>query len=147
MDMGLLVTALKKEEGFKPYLYDDATGRPITKGSKVIGNPTIAFGWSVSTAPCPEDLGEYILEYFAKDAWDDLTKALPWVLTLPEPCQRALTDMTYNLGIKSLTHFYTFLNYLQQKKFSEAADDLKTTLWAKQVGPRATRIEELIRNA
>jgi lysozyme len=147
MNRDQLLKDLAKDEGFKPYLYDDFNGRPITKGSKVIGNPTIAFGWSVSTEPCTEELGNYILGYFADDSWNDLVKALPWVLDLPESVQRALANMSYNLGVKSLTHFYTFLNYLQQKKFSEAADDLKTTLWAKQVGPRATRIEELIRHA
>lgn len=36
-----LTTQIKADEGLRLAVYDDATGKPIVAGSRVIGNPTI----------------------------------------------------------------------------------------------------------
>lgn len=144
MDIDQLITDLKKDESFRPYLYDDATGEPIVKGSHVVGNPTVAYGWCPSTNLCSEELGEIILRYQALDKWNQLLKDQPWLREAPENIQRALADMAFNLGVHGLDGFKTFLGLIKAGKYQEAYEDLKGTLWAKQVKSRAVRIEGLI---
>lgn len=50
--------------------------------------------------------------------------------------QEVMTDMTYNLG--SLSSFNTFVSLINQRKWSEAAQDGRGTLWCRQVGNRCT---------
>lgn len=142
-----LISNLKQEEGFKPFVYDDANGKLIAAGYKVIGNPTIGYGWCLSTEPVLEDLAEYILGYFVDETWKSLISAAPWIETVPEDVQTALADMAYNLGVNGLLKFTTFLEMIKHGNYSGAADDLQTSRWAKQVKTRAARIEGLIRNA
>lgn len=44
MNLQMLISTLESDESFVPYVYDDATGEPITKGSVVQGFPTIGYG-------------------------------------------------------------------------------------------------------
>mmetsp|Transcript_31399 Transcript_31399/g.50988 ORF Transcript_31399/g.50988 Transcript_31399/m.50988 type:complete len:109 (-) Transcript_31399:284-610(-) len=50
-----------------------------------------------------------------------------------------LVDMTYNLGQAGVASFTTFKSYIENGQYSEAASDLKSTLWCSQVGNRCTR--------
>jgi lysozyme len=145
MDKTALMSALTQEEGFKPFLYDDATGKSLTQGSIIKGWPTIACGWNVAARPCTEELGQIILGYFVDQTWAELSKAIPWVLTLPDPVQRALADMAYNEGVNGLLKFNTFLAFIQKGEYDAAATDLGATLWFSQVKSRGPRIQALIR--
>lgn len=146
MDRPQLLADLMQGEGFRPNLYDDASGAPLTKGSVIHGWPTIGYGWNVASRPCPQDLAQYILGYFADDTWNTLILAASWISSQPEPVQRALCEMAFNEGVTGLLKFNTFLALVQQGNYAEAADDLETTLWAKQVGVRAARIQALIKH-
>lgn len=145
MNRAQLLADLMRDEGFRSVVYDDATGKPLSKGDTIIGQPTIACGWNVAQRPCTQDLAQYILGYFADISWADLCKARPWILNLPEPCQRALANMADNLGVSGLLKFDTFLDLMQHGNYVAAAEDLAGTLWAKQVGARAFRLQVLIR--
>jgi GH24 family phage-related lysozyme (muramidase) len=52
--------------------------------------------------------------------------------------QAVLTDFTYNVGEGTAATFTTFKSYLQAGNYQAAANDLKTSLWCKQVGTRCT---------
>lgn len=141
-----LFSDLLKDEGFKPFLYDDANGHIIGPGSQVVGNPTIGIGWNCSAEPLSMDRAEIILGWFVDDVINALYPAISWISSCPEAIQRVLVDMAYNLGVNGLLKFNTFLGLIRSGKYTEAADDLKTTLWYHQVGDRAKRIESTIRN-
>jgi lysozyme len=83
-----------------------------------------------------------------------LDKYLPWWNTLDEARQLALANLAFNLGVgpsaeqplgKLLT-FHDTLKALQNKEYDVVANHLSVTLWAKQVGERATRIIAAMRN-
>ena len=144
MNLDQLVIDLEKDESFRPYLYDDANGHALVKGSQIIGNPTVGIGWCPSTRLCEHELGVMICKYQAQDTWDELLKSFPWIANLPESIQRAMTNMAFNLGIVEFEKFNTFISLIKAGKYQEASEDLKGTLWAKQVKSRATRLEGLI---
>jgi lysozyme len=145
MNSELLLADLTDQEGFRAVLYDDATGKKITKGSLVQGNPTVAIGWNVAGRPCPRDLANIITQYFITQTWGEVTHALPWAANLPEPQSRALCNLAYNMGVPTLLTFKTFLSLMQLGHYSQAADDLAGTLWFKQVGSRGPKIQALIK--
>ena len=63
------------------------------------------------------------------------------------PCMAAvLTDMTYNLGDAGMASFTTFVQYIKHKEWSQAATDIKHTLWCTQVGTRCTRDAGIIQD-
>lgn len=144
MNIALLLEALKIDEGWRPHLYDDATAKDIVPGSHVIGHPTAGYGFALDVSPLTLDEGEYILRGRAAQKYSELLARAPWVADMPEPVQRALGNLVYNLGVSGLLTFSVFLELLQQRKFAEAAEDLFMTKYAKQVGGRATRIAALI---
>lgn len=147
MDLDKLISDLKRDEGIKPLLYDDHNGKPLKTGSVIVGNPTIGIGWNVASTPLTTDQYVTILGWQVADKIADLKDAFPWFNTLPEPIQRAMTNMCFNMGLATLENFTTFLSLIQAGKWNEAADDLETTKWHQQVGERAERIEALIRSA
>jgi GH24 family phage-related lysozyme (muramidase) len=148
MNKAALMASLTAEEGFRSLVYDDATGKDLKPGMLVQGNPTVAVGWNVSGRPCTYELGQIILGYHADQTWADVKKVLPWVESQPDPVQRALCDMAFNMrGAAQLRTFGTFLALIQSGKYEEAAKDLETTLWWKQVGTRGPRVQALIRQA
>lgn len=147
MNIDLLVSALVPEEGYRGLLYDDKTGKDLYKGCLIQGNPTIGIGWNTAGKPISLERAKIIAGWLVLDTWNELTTTLPWVYDLPEDVQIAICDMAYNLGVPGLLKFTTFLSMIKTGNFAVASDDLKSTLWAKQVGARADKIESLIRNA
>lgn len=57
-----------------------------------------------------------------------------------------LTDMTYNLGEAGISTFNTFIGYIKEHNWSAAAQDVRGTLWCRQVGNRCTRDSGIIAN-
>lgn len=147
MNLDQLIIDLERDESFRPYLYDDHNGKPLHKGDVIIGNPTVGIGWCPSTRLCEHELAVLICKFQAQDTYNELIKSSPWIQDLPEVVQRSVTNMAFNLGVPGFEKFNTFIGLLRNKQYPQAADDLKGTLWAKQVKSRATRIEDLIRNA
>ena len=47
-DVSAMVEQLIPEESERYFVYDDATGKTILKGSTVVGNPTIGIGRNLS---------------------------------------------------------------------------------------------------
>jgi len=146
MNLVALVADLQRDEGWSGYLYDDATGQKIGPGSSVKGHPTVGYGFALDVSPLTMSEAEPILSGRAQAAWDYLLAAIPWAANLSEPRQRALANMAYQLGTSGLLEFKEFLALLEKGQYEVAAKDLATTLWFKQSGDRAPRIQALIRN-
>lgn len=143
MDIDRLTAILVEEEGWRSDIYDDATGRSLSKGSVVQGVPTVGAGL---TGPFTRDELMPITRSRALAAWGTLQKAIPWASHLTDARQVAVTDLAYNLGVTKLLMFHTFLSMMQAGQYDLAAEDLEQTAWARQVGKnRVARICALIR--
>lgn len=140
-----VIPNIESEEGLRLYVYDDANGQPIVAGYTVIGNPTIGYGRLLTSAHgiTQAEAATLLLHDVAGGAGD--VSQLPVFAHLNVARQAALLDMDFNMGFDTLEQFTTFLALLASGRYDAAADDLKTTMWARQVGPRAIRIEQIIR--
>lgn len=143
-DLTPLIANLRSEEGVRAVAYDDASGQPITKGSTLAGWPTVGVGHNL-TVPLSDRAINTILD-------DDLQPALaaaqayPWFAGLNAPRQLAIVDMIFNMGAETFAQFGQFHAFLDAGNFGAAGDDLASTAWAREVGPRAKRIELIIRS-
>lgn len=145
MDRDLLLKDLEADEGFRPLLYDDFSGKQWVLGDVIKGRPTIGIGWNVSATPLSLERARIILGWMVDDKLGLIYAALPWLSGLSEPRQRAVANLAYNLGVTGLLKFDTFLSLLKSGQYDAAADDLESTVWWKQVGKRGPKIQALIR--
>ena len=135
MDILKLVDELSVDEGRKPRIYVDTVGK-ITGG----------VGRNLSDRPFFEDEIDLMLKNDIKLVEADLDANLPWWRTMSDARQRALSNLCFNMGITTLLQFKNSLALLKAGKWDEAAAAFMCSKWAKQVGNRAIRVTNQIRN-
>jgi lysozyme len=126
---------LIRDEGDKDKPYKDSEGH-WTIG---VGHNLDASGlcWEARLAQLRHDI---------ECAQQDLDIHLGWWHHQPEPVQRVLVNMCFNLGIGGLLKFHETLALIHDARYNEAADRLLTLPYAKQVGQRAWRLALLLRS-
>lgn len=139
-----LVEDLVSFESFKSHLYDDATGKfPIKSW---VGNLTIGYGWNVEGVGINSDLGLVILKYQVEQCAKELPVWFYWFDAMTPDRKRALTNLSFNLGIGRLLGFKDALRAMEHRTYEIAAKEFLDSLWAKQVGPERSKfIADLIR--
>jgi lysozyme len=148
----LLRPELTGDEGKRLFVYDDATGKPIVKGTTVIGNPTIAVGRNLAARGISDAESEYLLANDLAALEADLAPLLPWLQALSPARQCAIYSLYFNTSLGNPRRFVTagwphFLAQMQAGQFEAAAANLETSQpWASQVGTRATRLANFVRN-
>lgn len=135
-----LIAALKIDEGFRPLVYDDFDGKPITKGSVVKGYPTIGYGWNLASDAISEQEASDRLVARAIQAQRDAAALVPNWLLLDDVRQNVVANMAYNLGRAGLAAFKKFLAAVNDKRFDDAADEMVDSAWFQQVGIRGARL-------
>lgn len=144
IDRQRLRDQLKKHEGVKRFVYDDATGKNITEGSFVRGIPTIAVGRNLVDRGLSDDEIDYCLD---NDIADHLAEAskLPFFSKLDTVRKNAVVELVFNLGLPKLKKFVNFLDFMQQERWAHAAGELENSLWFRQVRDRGPVIVKMIR--
>lgn len=129
-----ITSDLKRDEGLrlKPY-YDS------------VDKQTIGYGRNLDDVGITAREAEILLENDIARAIDDLNRALSWWHSLPEPQQRGLLNMAFNLGLTKLLKFKKMLAALEAGDGNLAALEALDSVWAGQVGDRAKRIATLYR--
>ena len=110
-----------------------------------VGKTTIGVGRNLTDVGLSDDEIDMLLTNDINKSFSQLVVALPFVSTLSETRQRALTNMAFNLGINGLLGFKNTIVLLQTGKFDDAAKALLNSKWATQVGNRANRIALMIK--
>jgi lysozyme len=125
-----LTAQLKRDEGVRRTGYRDS-----------VGVLTIGVGHNLSR-PLSDQAIDQILADDVRSTEADLVAALPWVTTLSGPRQGVLVAMAFNLGVSGLLEFRQMLAAIQAENWEQAADAMRDSKWAEQVGARASRLEQ-----
>ena len=135
MNRDLLTAELTRDEGvmLKPY-------------RDTVNVLTIGVGRNLDNGISEEE-AVYLLNNDIDTATLELDRVFPWWSEMPEPAQRALVNMAFNLGLPRLSNFTNMLDHLKAGRYHAAAGEALDSKWAKQVGPRAERIADLFRDA
>lgn len=132
-------------EAIRLTVYDDATGRPIRKGSVVQGHPTIGVGRNLAGKGLSMAETMYLLDNDIAECLGDLVNSFPWFERLDPVRQRVLLDMRFNLGPKGFRSFRRMLQAVGEGRYSEAADHMQASAWFGQVKTRGVKLVHMMR--
>ena len=92
------------------------------------------------------DESDYLLANDIKICEEEATKVFKWFPSLTDDRQRAIINMVFNLGLTKLLHFKKFLAAMEAEDWEEAGKQMLDSKWARQVGNRSDRLEQMIVN-
>lgn len=139
-----LVPMLRAEEGLRLTCYDDATGKPIVPGSKVVGHPTVGIGRALDTNGITSVEADYLLGNDVAKVAAALDANIPWWRGLTVTRQAALAGMAFQMGVAGLMAFKTTLAMVQAGNYSGAARGMLASKWATQTPGRAARMAQMM---
>jgi lysozyme len=139
MKAALILKALERlidEEDIKSRVYHDSKG--------VL---TFGIGHNGEEKDLRMDAILLIAQHDLEDAAGDLVVVFgrEWEL-FSENRQLALLDMMFNLGLPKFAQFSLMIVAIHRRDWAVAAAEALNSEWAKQVGSRAVRIADLLRN-
>ena len=144
MNVEQLREQLKIDEGCVYEIYNDH-----------LGYPTFGIGHLVRESD-PENgspVGTKVSEDRVADAFDDdieivlsdCNKLYPDFEDLPEEAQQIIANMMFNLGRPRLSKFVGMKRGVDAKDWNSAADEMVDSRWYRQVGARAERLVNRMR--
>jgi lysozyme len=129
---------LKVDEGLRLTPYLDS-----------LGNLTVGYGHLVTPQDCLDANNTITLSQANTLLQHDLTIALhccyrlyPDFVTFPEKVQDALVNMCFNMGASRLIGFGRMHRAIVARDWKQAAQEMRASIWATQVGQRAERLAQ-----
>ena len=145
MDIEKLREQLKIDEGCVYEIYNDHLGYPTFGIGHLVIESDPENGQEVGT-PVSADR---IIEAFEQDVetvLSDCAILYPDFDELPEEVQQIIANMMFNLGRPRLSAFKGMKAGVDSRDWNEAADQMVDSRWYRQVGARAERLVERMRN-
>lgn len=136
-DKNAIVDELRRDERIVPSAYQDS-----------LGYWTIGVGRLIDKRKggrLRDEEIDFLLMNDIAEKEEELDAAIPWWRTLSDARQRVLLNMCFNLGIKGLLGFKNTLAMVKAGDYDGAAAGMLSSKWAKQVGARATRLSEMMK--
>jgi|TARA_R110000787_G_scaffold285743_2_gene402203 lysozyme len=78
-------------------------------------------------------------------AYKDAKDFLPGLTSYPRDVQKAIIDMSFNLGRNKLFEFKKTREALEKKDYNEASKEMMDSLWATQVKGRAKKLSNMVK--
>ena len=133
MNREQLIQELKRDEGVVLTLYKCSAGKN-----------TIGVGRNVDDRGITDDESDYLLSNDIDLCIEELRATFPWFQTLSDTRQRVMVNMCVNLGLSRLMGFRKFLAAMEAGEWETAGVEMLDSKWARQVGPRSTRLRDLV---
>jgi lysozyme len=140
MSSSLLSTVesdLIRHEGRRSKVYRDTKGF-LTVG---VGHNLDAEGL------CDEAIAVQLAYDIRTKAIEPLNRYLPWWDQQPDSVKRALINLMFNMGPRTLLQFQETLSLMKKGDYREAAAQLLKSRYATQVGQRAQEVASWIASA
>lgn len=143
MNCDKLKEELTLEEGERLQAYRDSVGiLTVGIGHNCVASPVEGVTQVGDTITRVVEHALFIAD--CDEAIKALDKHLPWWSTLDDVRQNVLLDMCFNMGIKTLCSFVNTLQFIEAGDYAAAVKGMQSSKWAKQVGPRAVRLEKMM---
>lgn len=141
-----LVDLLIEDEGLKLKVYDDATGRPIGPGDKLIGNPTIGVGRCLNKNGISQTEALALLDNDLARITNQAASSFSWFGRLSLNRQNVILSMIFNMGMGGFVEFKDMIESIKHDDFESAAAEMLDSKWARnQVRDRAHRLSKMLR--
>lgn len=130
-----LIAELERDEGLRLKPYQDSKG--------IL---TIGIGRNLRDRGVSREEAYHMLNNDLESVEADLDQHLPWWRSLNEVRQRVIANMCFNMGINTLLQFRHSLALIQSGDYEAAAVEMLASEWAREVGPRAQRLSNAMRD-
>lgn len=119
-------------------------GCKLTAYKDTLGNWTVGVGHEVDHFMIiDQDTADDLLIQDIQTAVHHISSWI-WVEAIDQIREDVLTNMCFNMGFLHLSGFHHFLGYMQSRDWAQASKEMLNSEWAKQVGPRATRLSQQV---
>lgn len=125
---------LERDEGRREKPYECSAGKL-----------TIGVGWNLEDRGLPKRVIDMLFNISTDDAINDAVDLIPNFYELSQVRQRVLANMSFNLGLTRLSKFKKMLDAVRRNDYDLAAKEMLDSKWARQVGDRAVRLAEMMR--
>ena len=145
MDIEKLREQLKIDEGCVYEIYNDHLGYPTFGIGHLVIESDPENGEEIGT-PVSESR---VIEAFEQDVetvLSDCAILYPDFDELPEEVQQIVANMMFNLGRPRLSKFAGMKRGVDSQDWDAAADEMVDSRWSRQVGARAERLVQRMRN-
>jgi lysozyme len=133
MNRERLIDELTREEALRLTVYPDSKGIP-----------TIGIGRNLRDRGISKEEAYHLCHNDIDEVEAQLNDHCPWWSQLDEVRQRVLADMVFNMGIRTVLTFAPTLGLIATGDYEAAVAHLRHSLWHKQVGVRAERLEQAL---
>ncbi len=143
MNIDKLREQLKIDEGVKYEIYRDHLGYLTFGIGHLITEKDPEYGQPIKT----EVSADRVNEVFNADVQlyiNETKKVFPDLESKPDSIQLVLVNMCFNLGAPRLEKFKKFITAINDEQWAEAAVEMMDSRWARQVGPRAERLRDVV---
>lgn len=140
----MLGKRLAVEEGDRLAAYLD-TKRILTigRGHNCIARPVDGVTKAGDRITPEQD--QQLFQADVQDACAQLDARMPWWKTLDDDRQNVMLDLCFNMGIETLSSFHNTLKAIIEGRWDDAAVGMAQSRWAREVGSRATFLENAMR--
>ena len=141
MDITALEKQLPIDEGKSLKVYLDTEGLPtVGIGHLVRPEDNLKLGDVITEERCSQ-LFKQEVDIAVKSCY----KLIPNFTNCPEEVKQIVCNMMFNLGPTRLAGFKKFLAAIKAKNYQEAANQMESSKWYKQVGDRSKRLVRRMR--
>lgn len=109
-----------------------------------VGKHTIGYGHNLDDDGLTEEEAMYLLQNDLGRARQQARQAFPWFDWIDPTAQQVVTELVFNMGIGKYEMFHEMHAALNAKDYPKAASCLLDSLYAKQVGSRATELASIL---
>ena len=144
MDVDKLRKQLEIDEGVVHEIYLDHLGYATFGIGHLVRDTDPENGWEVGTAVSESRC----IEAFESDTMgvlSDCETLYPDFGDLPEEAQQIIANMMFNLGRPRLSKFVGMKRGVDSQDWNAAADEMVDSRWYRQVGARAERLVNRMR--
>ena len=142
VNMATLEHFIGKHEGYVDHVYLDSRGFPTAGIGHLLPAGRYHVGQKISAAQ--------ITEWFRQDVAKAISGAKrdigPAYDRLDEARKMVVIDMVFNLGTGGFGAFHQTIHAIQTGNYAQAASNMLQSLWARQVGHRATEDAAIMRS-
>ncbi|WP_142847222.1 glycoside hydrolase family protein [Telmatospirillum sp. J64-1] len=132
MDLEPLRAHIRSAEGYRDKPYRCPAGK-------------LTIGYGTNIEQISREEAEWLLRHRLDQAIAEVHRRWPWAERMSDVRRQALYDMAYNMGVPTLAQFRKMLGAMEAGDYARAAAEALDSLWARQVGQRARRIAQMIR--
>jgi len=131
------VEQIKRHEGLVLHAYQDSLGLTTIGYGRLIDKRK---GGGIS-----QQEAEYLLQNDINGVIQALERQISFWNSLNEPRKAVLMNMAFQMGVGGLMKFKRTLAMIEAGEYAQAADNMLTSLWAKQTPRRAKEMANQMR--